>query len=216
MSNVTTDENGKHALVALSLELVVRTASLEQRLVDTATTGDNADGRTGRARDGLLRAGGQTDARLVLVRRVANDGRVVAGSTGERTAVADLLLNVADDGTLGALGDGEGVADGEGGLLAAVDEGTGVKTLGGDEGLLAELVAVRVPEDDAGEGRATARREDLDRDRNEGSCLDAPARVVDDLFHHAADVAIALAVVERAQLRRRLVKVGVRLELCGV
>ena len=91
-----------------------------------------------------------------------------------------------------------------------------MEALGRDESLLAELVAVRVPEDDAGEGRATTRGEDLDRDRSKSSCSDAPARVVDDLFHHAADVAIALAVVQRAQLRRRLVKMGVRLELCEV
>ena len=152
----------------------------------------------------------------MVVGGVADDGGVVAGCPGEGAAVADLLLDVADDGAFWALRDGEGVPDGERGLLAAVYERAGVEALGRDEGLLAELVAVRVPEDDAGEGRATTRGEDLDRDRNEGSCLDAPARVVDDLFHHATDVAIALAVVERAQLRRRLVKMGVRLELCGV
>lgn len=52
--------------------------SLEQGLVDTATTGDDADGRTAAARGGLLRAGGEADAGLVLVGRVADDGRVVA------------------------------------------------------------------------------------------------------------------------------------------
>ena len=147
---------------------------------------------------------------------MADDSRVVAGSTGERAAVTRLLLDVANNRTLRELSHGDDVADRELRLLAAVDERAGVEALGRDESLLAELVAVRVPEDDAGEGRATTRGEDLDRDRSKSSCWDAPARVVDDLFHHAADVAIALAVVERAQLRRRLVKVGVRLELCGV
>ena len=86
---------------------------------------------------------------------MANDGRVVAGSTGERTAVADLLLDVADDRTLRKLADGDDVADRELGFFAAVDESAGVEALGGDEGLLAELVAVGVTEDDTGEGSTT-------------------------------------------------------------
>ena len=54
-------------LVALSLELVVRTAGLEQGLVDTTTTRNNTDGSTAAARDRLLRAGGKTNTRLVLI-----------------------------------------------------------------------------------------------------------------------------------------------------
>ena len=97
---------------------------------------------------------------------MSDDSRVVARGTGERSTVTRLLLNVADDGTLRALSDGKDVADGENGLLAAVDEGTGVEALGGDECLLAELVAVGVTEDDTGEGSTT-------RDRGFGSeiCL---------------------------------------------
>ena len=144
-----------YVLVTLGLELVVRPAGLEQGLVDTATTRNDTDGSTAAARDGLLRAGGETDARLVLIGGVADDGRVVAGGTGERTAVAGLLLNVADDGTLGALSDGKDVADSEDGLLAAVDEGTGVETLGGDERLLAKLVPVGIAENDTGERSTT-------------------------------------------------------------
>ena len=51
--------------------------------------------------------------------------------------------------------DGENVADGESSLLAAVDEGTGVEALSGNESLLAELVAVGVAENNAGEGSTT-------------------------------------------------------------
>lgn len=50
----------------------------------------------------------------------------------------------------------EHVADGEGGLLAAVDELTGVGTLSSQEGHLLELVPVRVAEVDPGERGATA------------------------------------------------------------
>lgn len=147
-----------NVLVALGLVLVVCTTGLEQGLVDTTTTCNNADGSTAAARDRLLRARGKTDTRLVLIGRVADDSRVVAGRASERTTVASLLLDVADNRTLRALTDGEDVADRKLRLLAGVDEGTGVEALGRDEGLLAELVTVGVAEDDTGERSTTVRR----------------------------------------------------------
>lgn len=189
-----------------------RTTSLEQRLVDTSTTSNNTDGCTARARDGLLGTTGETDTGLVLVGGVTDNGSVVAGCPGKGTTVASLLLNVADNSTLRALSDGENVADGEGGLLAAVNEGTSVEALGGDESLLAELVAVGVTEDDAGEGSTT---ESLISANTQIALevLNVPASVVDDLLHNAADVAIALRKVEGTELSWRLVVVRVRTEL---
>jgi hypothetical protein len=82
---------------------------------------------------------------------VADNGGVVARCPCKCTAVTNLLLNVADDGSLGALSDGDDVADCERGFLSAVDEGAGVETLSGDESLFAELVAVGVTEDYSGQ-----------------------------------------------------------------
>lgn len=147
--------SANNVLVTLGLVLVERTTSLEQRLVDTSTTRNNANGSTAAAGDGLLRARGKTDTGLVLLGGVTDDGGVVAGGTGERTAVTSLLLDVADNRTLGELGHGDDVANRELGLLSAVDEGTSVEALSRNEGLLAELVAVGVPEDDAGKGSTT-------------------------------------------------------------
>ena len=146
-----------HVLVALGLELVVCPAGLEQGLVDTATARNDTDGSTAAAGDGLLRAGRKTNASLVLIGGVADDSRVVARGTGERSTVTRLLLDVADDGTLRALGDGEDVADSKLGLLAAVDESTSVEALSRDESLLAELVPVGVTEDDTGERSTTTK-----------------------------------------------------------
>ena len=142
-------------VVALGLVLVVRTASLQEGLVNPSTTRNDTDGRTCTTADGLLCTRGETNASLVVLSRVADNSRVVPARPRKRTAVTDLLLNVANDGTLRELRDREDVADGEGGLLAAVDEGTSVKTLGGDEGLFAELVPVGVTEDDTGKGSTT-------------------------------------------------------------
>ena len=180
-------------VVTLSPVFVVSTASLEQRLVDTSTTGDDSNSRPGTAADRLLRTRRQPDPGLVVVGAVANDGGVVAGSPGERTTVADLLLDVADDGTLGALADWEDVADGEGCLFAAVDEGAGVHALGSDESLLAELEAVGVTEDDAGEGCTTA-------------------SVVNDLLYDPTNISVTLSEIEGTELGGVLVVVGVRFE----
>jgi len=167
-------------VVSLGLVFVVGTASLKQWLVNPSTTSDDADGRARTAADGLLGTAGEPYPSLVLVRRVANDGSVIAGGTCERATVADLLLDVTDNGTFGALRYRENVADGEGGLFAAVDEGTRVHALGSDEGLFAKFVAVGITEDDTGEGSTTA-------------------WVMDDLFHNSPDIAFAFGEVEGAQ-----------------
>jgi len=80
---------------------------------------------------------------------VTDDGGVVTRSSGKRTTVTSLLLDVANDGSLGALTDGEDVADVQGSLLSTVDERSGRKTLGSDESLLSDLVSVRVSENDS-------------------------------------------------------------------
>lgn len=158
-----------HELVTLGLELVVCTTSLKQRLVDTTTASDDTNGRTAAAGDGLLRAGRETDTGLVLIWRVADDSRVVAGRAGKRAAVACLLLDVADDGTFGQLGNRDNVANSELSLLSTVNEGTSVKTLGRNESLLAELVAVGVPEDNTGKGGSTTRSSALSHTSHECS-----------------------------------------------
>ena len=58
----------------------------------------------------------------------------------------ELLLHVADDGTLGHGADGEDVANHELSFLAAVEKLTGVGALGRDEELLVVLEALGVAE----------------------------------------------------------------------
>lgn len=178
--------------VPLDREFMLRPARLEQRLVRPATTGHNTDHAPHAALDHLLRARRKLDAGLALVRVVANDGDVVTRRPAQRTPVADLLLHVADHRTLGHAAEREHVADVQGRILAGVDELAGVHALVGDEGLGVQLEAVRVAEDDLGEGRAAA-------------------GVVDDVLHDPADVAMALGVVVGPELRGGLVQAGV----CG-
>jgi hypothetical protein len=146
------DTSSLGPVVPLALGPEERSSGLQQGLVDTSTSSDDSDGSTGQRRDGLLGTGRQPDSGLLVLDRVSDDGSVVTRSSGERTSVPGLLLDVADDGTFGALSDGEDVADVQGGLLSAVDERTGRETLGGDESLLSDLVSVRVSEDNGGQG----------------------------------------------------------------
>ena len=179
--------------VALCLVLVVRVAGLEEGLVRAAATGDNTDHRTARRAQRLLHTRGQLHTRLALVGVVADDRRVVAARTRKAAAVAGLVLDVADDRTLGHLADGQHVADRQRRVLAAVHKLARVHALRRDEGALHRRKAVRVAELHARQRRTTP-------------------GVVDDLAHHTLHVAVTLRVVDRAELRRTLPVGRVRLE----
>merc|ERR1719466_203460 len=166
--------------VPLSLVLEVGSAGLQQRLVDSSSTGDDADHRAVAGRNRLLRSRWQFHFRPSNIRVVGDDGGVVAGSSGQFAAISQLLLQLADDGSLRHGADGHHVADGQRRLLAAVDELTRVHTLDGDERLLALLKFVGISKLDDGQRRAAS-------------------GVVNDVFDDAFDVAVAFGVVGGAE-----------------
>merc|ERR550534_856151 len=166
--------------VPLSLVLEVGSAGLQQRLVDSSSTGDDADHRAVAGRNRLLRSRWQFHFRPSHIRVVGDDGGVVAGSSGKFAAISQLLLQLADDGSLRHGADGHHVADGQRRLLAAVDELARVHALHGDERLLTLLEFVRISEFDDGQGRSST-------------------RVVDDVLDDALDVSMTLGVVGSAK-----------------
>jgi hypothetical protein len=176
--------------VALDSELVLGTRSLEERLVSSATASDDTDHSSGAGVDDLLGTGGKLDAGLALIRVVTDNGDVVAGSAAESATVTDLLLDVGDDGALRHLTEGKDVANGESSLLSSVDELASVHALVGDEGLGDLLESVGVAEDDLGERGTTT-------------------SIVDDLSDYTSKVAMALGIVEVAELSRSLVQARV-------
>nr|GLL22612.1 hypothetical protein CK203_099716 [Ipomoea trifida] len=134
-----------------------------------------------------------SNSAIIWLGVVADNNNVIARAPSEDTAVADLVLDIANDGTFGDRSERQNVADDEVSLLTTVDELAGVHALGGDEKLLLVLEAEGVTEGDASErGAATG--------------------VVDDLRHHTLEVAIALAEVEGAEAGGALAVVGVGLE----
>jgi len=166
--------------VPLGLVLEIGSSGLEQRLIDTTTAGDDSHHSAIVGRQSLLGTRGQLDLGLVLVGVVGDDGSVVAGSSGEFAAISQLLLQLADDGSLGHGAHGHHVADGQTGLLAAVHELTRVHTLDGDERLLALLESVRISELNDGQRCATA-------------------GVVNDVLDNSLDVAVTLGIVGGAE-----------------
>lgn len=167
--------------VALAAEAVVRVTGLEDWLLDTASTSDDADHGAAAGRDRLLLPAGELQAGAPGLGVVGDDDAVVTGCAGKGAAVAGLGLNVADDATFGDVSQWEDVSDGERGLLSAEDGLSGEHTLGCDEELLCAAVLVRVAELDAGEGCTSA-----------GLVLDG--------LHDASHEAVALCVVEDAEL----------------
>ena len=119
--------------VPLHFVFVVSTASLQDGLVNTSTTGDQADHGSVGGGDDLLGAGGELDPGPVSVGVVGNHGGVVAAGPGELAAVTCLLLEVTDDGSLGHVTDGHHISDGQLDLLATVHELSGVHTWNGNK-----------------------------------------------------------------------------------
>jgi len=167
--------------VPLDSVLVVSTASLEHGLVASTATSNDADDGPVLGGVELLDARRQLDPGSAGVGVVGDDGAVAAGSLGHLAAVAGLFFHGAGDGAFGHLSDGEDVADVELGFLTAVDELAGGDAFGGDHDLLSLPVLVRVVEDDAGEGGATA-------------------GVVHDVFDETFDEAMPFGVVEGPEL----------------
>merc|ERR1711962_1789116 len=166
--------------IPLSHVLEVGSAGLQQRLVDSSSTGDDADHRAVAGRNRLLRSRWQFDFRPSHIRVVGDDGGVVAGSSGQFAAISQLLLELTDDGSLRHGADGHLVADGQRRLLAAVDELARVHALDGDERLLALLEFVGISKLHDGQ-----------------RC--AASGVVNDVFDDAFDVAVAFGVVGSAE-----------------
>ena len=192
----TDRERVRDKLVSLGLEFVVGPASLEQGLVNPPTASDDTDSSTGTTRDCLFCTRWETDTGLVVLGRVSDDGSVGAGCPSERTTVTDLLLDAANDRSFRELAHRENISNVKGSLLAAVDEGASMKTFGGNEGLLAELVAVWIAEDHTGKRSTTASSTNFSNSFSSDVQQAVPARVVNDFLDDTANVAIPFGKVE--------------------
>jgi len=165
--------------VTLNLVLVVGSASLEEGLVDTSTTGDDTDGSSASGVKNLLGTRWKLDSGLASVGVVGDDDTGVSGALGKDTSVTDLGLDAAACSTFGHVADGHDVSDVKLGLLSGVDELAGRSTFGSNEDLVVLTVFVRILELDLGKGSSST-------------------RVVDDVLDDTLDVTVSLGVIERS------------------
>lgn len=180
---------------AVSLDgiLVVSTSSLEQGLVRSASASDNTNLSSDCGGNRLLSSRRKTEtsgALLVIVRD--NDGEGTR-PTSKGTAVSQLGLDVADNGTFRYRREGKDVANSEGGLLSAVHKLSRVHAFGADKNLIVALVVVGIAELDLGNGGTST-------------------RVMEDFLDDTTDVSMLLGVVERTELDRTLASAAVALE----
>ncbi len=108
-----TSDAGPVSLLGVSLE--VRLVGLEEGLVSSLATGDDADHSSAATNNGLTDAGGESDTGLLAVFGVTDDDGGGAGSAGEDTAVSQLGLEVGNDSSLRHGINREDVADSQGG-----------------------------------------------------------------------------------------------------
>jgi hypothetical protein len=179
--------------VAFGFVLVVSATSFQHRLVNATTSSDDTDLTTGIRLDDLLGSRGETEASLVGLLVVRDNGAVVTGGAGDSTAVTGALLDVGHDGSLRHGTERKDVSDLKSGLASAVHELTGVQTLNGNEVLLHGSILVRVTELHASERSSSA-------------------GVVDDLTHNSFNISVALTEIVDAQLGSSLAVLVVRAE----
>merc|ERR1712241_1403416 len=142
--------------VPLHLVLVVRTTGLQQRFVDTTTTGNDTDTGTVERGNHFLDTGGKFDASHICVFVMSDDGCVTSRSTSQLSTVSRFLFHVADDCPFRHCAHWENVSDLQSCFLSTVDELSRVHTFSRNEQFLAKFELVRITEgDDSERGTST-------------------------------------------------------------
>lgn len=203
--------------VTLHLVLVVGTTGLQDGLVNTTTAGNDADHSAICRWDDLLGTRWELDTGLLGIGIVSDDGGVVARSTSQTATITGLLLQIADDGTFRHLAKWHYIANLQGSLTAAVDELASVHAFGGDEHLLADLVAIGITEvNDSQRCATTGIVNDILKITNKYAISHIHVLLLPYLtkayLDDAANVARALGKVQRTQLGGSLALLDVRLE----
>jgi hypothetical protein len=183
--------------VTLDGILVVGTSSLQQRLICTSASSNNTNLGTNIGGNSLLSSRGKTKTGGSLIIIVGDDNSEASGSTSKGTTVTNLGLNIAHNGTLGHLLQGQHITNGKSSLLSAVNELSSVHTLGGDHELSITLETVSVQELNLGNG---------------GS----PTRIMEDFLNDTTDISTTFSVVDGSELDGSLAGAGVRLEDGGL
>jgi len=163
-----------------SLHLVVNSTSLQDRLINSFTGGNETDHGSSFTGEGLSGTGGELDSGLAQIIGVTDDGGGSTGASGQFTLITRGGFNVTDGSTFRDLVDGKDVTGGEGSFISAVDVLTSVHSFSSQEVGSLESILIGVSEDDLGEGSTTA-------------------GIVEDLSDDTLDVTILFSEIEYSE-----------------
>ena len=125
---------------------VEQESCLEDGLIISPSSGDDAHCGSAAAQDGFSGARWQSDSGFQSVIGVADDGGVSARTSRERSLVASFGLDVADGRTFGDFINGEDIADCDSGLHSAENVLPRVGALCGQEVFSMIFIFVRISE----------------------------------------------------------------------
>merc|ERR1719240_91211 len=174
------DTSHSWPVVPLSLCLVPGSVGLEEGLVGSLTSSDQADHGSAATNDGLSGAGWESDSGLLSIVGVADDDSRGAGGSGERSSITELGLTVGHDRSFWQVINWDNISNCELSLGSTVDVLAGVHSFDGDEILNSLLVSVCISEDNLCKWRSSA-------------------WVVDDVLHNSLDVSVSLNVVKSSE-----------------
>jgi hypothetical protein len=188
--------------VALDGIFVVGISGLQQRLIGTATTGDDTNLRSDRRGHGFLSTRRQTHTSGSLLFIVRDDNRKGSRAASKGTTVSLLGLNVANNGSLGNNIQGQDIAYSQGSLLSAIDKLTSVHAFCADKEFVISLETVGIQKLNLGNGSTTT-------------------RVMKNLLDDSTNVTSLFGIVDRTELDgtltgtdMRSVNGGLTLTLC--
>lgn len=179
--------------VALYGVLVVGSSSLEQRLVGTASSGNDTNLGTDGRWDGLFTTRRKTQTSCSLIFVVGDNNRKGTRASGKGTTVSTLGLDVANNGSLWNLVQWQDISNRQSGLLSTVDELSCVHAFCAQKELIVSLVSVSIQELHLGYRGATT-------------------RIMEDFLDNSTDVSLLLSIVKRTKLDRTLASTDMCLE----
>merc|ERR1719454_2200395 len=166
--------------VSLSLCLVPASVGLEEWLVGSLTTSDEANHGSATTNDGLSGAGWKSDSGLLSIVGVTDDDARGAGGSGERSSISELGLAVGHNCSFWQVINWDNISNCELSLRSTVDVLAGVHSFDGDEILNSLLVSVCISEDNLCKWRSSA-------------------WVVDNVLHNSLHVSLSLNVVKSSE-----------------
>merc|ERR1719419_447294 len=142
--------------VPLDLIFVVRTSSLQHRLINTSTSSNNTNHSSVSRRDNFLVARRKLYSGPLSIGIVSDNSSVITASPSALATISRLLLKIADNSTFGHVAHRHHISNGNVSFLSTINELSSVQAFSCNEKFLLCLIAVRITEVSNSKGSTTA------------------------------------------------------------